>query len=365
MSGCGSSASASAGGASGQSAGNASAQASCASAAAALVSKQTAPVQQEVSSTPVNTSAVRGKTLWIIPQDQSNPSLQQESAGFSEAADALGAKAQVFDGKSTPSQYVQGIDEAVSQKAAAIVIIAIDPSLVSASLAKAAAAHIPVIDAFGGDPSAPYPTGLVGHSTPSDVDLGKSQADYVLAKTNCNTHTLVSVVQAVPAQTALAKGVTDEFARLCPSTCRADVQSISGANFTTQLAGQTSNYLQRHPETNYVVLGTDSMTTLVTLAEMQIHKTVPIIGENGTALEAEKKGGPQTADVVFPPTHAMGWNYMDTAVRAIAGQKDISVPIAFRTVDSSNWANAGSDLTGLWPNLNGYQDKFKSLWGVS
>jgi ribose transport system substrate-binding protein len=338
-------------------------QASCTSQASALVTKQLAGINQNILSSAINGSAAKGKTFWIIPEDQANPDLEQEDAGFQQAAAALGATARIYDGHSTPSQYVQGIETAVSQKAAAIVILAIDPSLVTSALAQAAAAHIPVVNAWGGSPSGTNSTGIVSDVTPDDISLGEQQANYVLAQTNCQAHAVVFIVQAVPAQTLLGQGVQEEFAKLCPSDCSVDVQSISVANFATQLSGLVSNYLQAHPGTNYIILGTDSMTSLAYLGEKQLSKSVPIIGEDGIALSTERAAGPQDADVVFPPTNVVGWLFMDAALRAMLGQQT-RITVATRTINKSNWGSANESFNALWPNLGDYESAFKTAWGI-
>lgn len=337
--------------------------ASCVQQASALVTKQLAGVNQSILSSAVNGSAAKGKTFWIVLQDQADPDLAQEAAGFQQAAVALGATARVYDGHSTPSDYVQGIETAVSQKAAAIVIIAIDPSLVTSALAQAAAAHIPVVNAWGGSPSAANPTGVVSDVTPDDIALGEQQANYVLDQTKCQAHAVAFIVQAVPAQTLLGQGVQDEFAKLCPSDCSVDIQGISIANFATQLSGLVSNYLQAHPDTNYIILGTDSMTSLVYLGEKQLSKSVPVIGEDGIALATERASGPQDADVVFPPTNMVGWLFMDAALRAMLGQQT-RITVTTRTIDKSNWGSASESFNALWPSLDNYESTFETAWGI-
>lgn len=332
----------------------------CATEAAKLIAQRSGPVQQPLPTEKVSTAKSKGKTFWIIANNQAAPVQQKNIEGFQAAAKALGIKVQTFDGKSSPDRFSQAVSTAVGQKAGGIVLLSINPSVVAAPLASAEAAGIPIIDGYNGDPNAATEKTFLGHVTTDGKKLGVTQADYVLAQTKCKTHSVIVVVEGAPSQKLFADAAVAEYARLC-SSCKLDVLSVPIADFATKLTGLTQSTLQRSPDINFVIAATDSMMSYVGLAVTQLGKSVPILGTNGDTLADARKGGPQKADLVYPPQQFVGWLYMDALLRAADG-KTSNYSVESRSVDKDNWGSDSTSIESFWPSVDGYQDKFKALW---
>jgi ABC-type sugar transport system substrate-binding protein len=114
----------------------------------------------------------------------------QTSQGVQAAGAASGLKVHVFDGAGDPTKFNQGIQQAVSQHAAAIIIEGINPALVTAPLAQAKAAHIPVVEGQNTDPGSSLPDGIAAEVS-NDFTLGGRYLAYrALADTNCKAKIL-------------------------------------------------------------------------------------------------------------------------------------------------------------------------------
>lgn len=337
----------------------------------AIVEKAKQPLQQPIGPA-YNTSAVKGKTLWLIlfsGADAAEPAIE---SGFKAAASAIGAKAVIFDGKGSPDVYNQGIHQAIAQHAGGIMLEAIDPSEVPGALADAAAAHVPVVDSFNGVPDKPLVTGLDGHIGPSEAADGALRADFALAATGCKTNALYVVASGLPTEALQGAGGAAEFKRLCPPTnCKVTVTSDNLAKLATTVPGDVAARLQRDPSTNYIIAGFDAIVPLIEQGEHQVGKTVHIVGGSGDQMEVARQNGIETGEALFAPLTSLGWFWLDTIARAMVGQHPM-VQLQLQLFDKSNWGtapvtavdNTPAALQALYPKMTDYAQQFKKIWGV-
>jgi ribose transport system substrate-binding protein len=310
---------------------------SCAATASAKLAREAEPLNQSLPSDPVPAAKFRGKTVWDIEYNAASPTVAGIAAGFREAASAIGVNARLYDGQGTPSGYNDGVNQAVAQGAAAILLDGVDPPLVSGALKNAASKHIPVVDILGSSPTAPYPTGMVSHLTFDPAALGAAQADFALAKSGCKGGILYSAVQGLQVENDLVTGAKAEVAAMCGS-CGFYSTETDPTALATKLSGQVEAELQQHPDIGYVLVGADSMvqyagTALTTLSNTK----VGVVGVSGTNLPNMIKGQLpyQAADVTYMPLGTAGWFGMYEALQAANGQRN-ELRIAFATVDASN-----------------------------
>jgi ribose transport system substrate-binding protein len=331
---------------------------SCAATATAKLAKEAEPLNEAMPTTPVPAAQFKGKTVWFIEYDAASPTVAGIASGFREAGSAIGVGARLYDAQGTPSGYNDGINQAVAQGAAAIVMDGVDPSLVTGALRTAAGKHIPVVDILGSSPTAPYPTGLVSHLTFDPVALGAAQADYALAKSGCKGGVLYSAVQGLQVEDDLVRGAKAEVAALC-SSCGFYSTETEPTALATKLSGQVEGELQQHPDIGYVLVGADSMVqyagnALTTLSDSR----VSVVGVSGTNLPNMIKGQLpyQAADVTYMPLETTGWFAMYEGLQAAIGQRN-ELRVAFATVDASNL-----HVPVEVPN---YKERILKLFGVA
>ena len=252
------------------------------------------PFQQQYPA-PFNASADKDKTFWVISFSQALPSVVGYADGFVAAAKSVGAKAIVFDGQGNPALFNQGVDNAVGQHAAGILLLGFSGQLVSAAVARAGAAKIPVVDAVGTNANAPLIPGLTGHSTFNFTDEGSMQGEYIASATGCKTNSLMFYVPASPATLIIAQAAQAELKQLCPATCTMTLEPLDGATMTTTAAPMLTNLLQKSPDINFVGASSDSLVPYLLQGEKALHKVVPIIGTTGSTLaaaqQAKRRGG--------------------------------------------------------------------------
>ena len=304
-----------------------------------------------------------GKTVWYIAPDMSIPFIATIASGVKAAAAAAGMKAVIFDGKGQVNTFNQGVTEAVSQKASGIILQGINPALVSGPLAQAKAAGIPVIDSLNGDPTQPLASGVLAHVTVNYTEGGKLMADWVIAASKGTAHVVVFTSSIYTIYQNMVAGFKEEFAKLCPSTCKIDaVENVQPTGVATQLCSITSTAISRYPDAKYFVPFYDAMVTYMIPSIQQVHANVAIISHDGvtTNLDIIRKGGVQQADVSNPPTAAMGWAEVDEIGRLIAGLKPAPEDLPQQLFVK---ANVGSSDAGLFSGYANYESEYKSVWG--
>jgi ribose transport system substrate-binding protein len=345
----------------------ATASTSCATEAADLVKKalNSSSNDSPFPKTPVSIAGVKGKTYWVVLLSAGIPFLKLFADGVNAAAKASGASTRVADGRGTAEGAAQAINTAITAKADGIITVAIDNSVITQPLAAAAAAHIPVIDGFGGDPTAPFPSGVVGHSTPSDAVEGTIQADYALNLTSCNTHAILVASLSNPPGRMGHEGEIAELNRLCPTDCTKTVVDVQPADIATKTVTLVQNALRLNPKTNVLLLTADAYTPYVVQAEKALGLHVPIISGSGEEIAVGQTGsGPMVADVAGPPGEVIGWFFYHAMVRAAAGERSFAVEWPWALLDKTNWGTSSVPLD-VQPRYKNYQQEFKKLWGLS
>ena len=87
-----------------------------------------------------------GKTIFVIPASSQVPFVSTISSHITRIAGLAGVKMTAWDNQGQPSQWVQGMDAAIAQKASAIVLLAgNDPAGLQPQIKAAKAKGIPTI----------------------------------------------------------------------------------------------------------------------------------------------------------------------------------------------------------------------------
>jgi ABC-type sugar transport system substrate-binding protein len=310
-----------------------------------------------------NMAANKGKNVWFIAPSLSTGYALVVSQGVKAAADAAGVKLTVWDSRGLASEMAAGLDRAIADKADAIVIHAISPTLVATQLKEAADAKIPVLSILNGLSPKSLPTGITATLDPDAAKLGALQADYALSQGNCKVNAGWFYAPSFPIQVDMTNGLQAEFKRLCPA-CGVKLQTFDLPTMATNLPQQTANFIQSNPDVNYLVAAFDTAATFMIQGVRTVGKKVWLVGANGNApnLDILRQGGPQIADVAYPPGELLGWDVIDQVGRMLQGQasaKQRSIPV--QAIDFTN-VGKGDDVASVFPKLVGFENAYKKMW---
>lgn len=333
----------------------------CMTEATQVVDSAKKPIKFSVASAPLDFSKAKGKDVWFISPTQAIPFVEQISNGFVAGAKAAGLTPHVFDGKGDVNNFNSGISQAVSQKAAGIVLQGIDPSVVKGTLANAKKAGIAVIDSFSSSPNAPLAPGVGAHVTADFTADGKVMADYILQATKCKADVVALGSTIFTVHKDINNAIQTEFKRICAS-CKFSFNNIDTTQIATTAAPTTQTALNRDPNVNFLVADNDGMAPYMVQAVQQAGKKIPLIGHDGvdSSLKFIREGKVQVADFAFPPTPSIGWAEVDQLGRVMTGQGQIKEDtIPSQLFDKTNLPAKTADQ---FPQYNGFESKYKAAW---
>jgi ribose transport system substrate-binding protein len=308
-----------------------------------------------------------GKTIFVIPASSQIPFVSTIAAHIKRIAGLAGVKVTTWQNQGQPSQWVQGMNAAVAQKASAIVLLAgNDPAGLQPQIKAAKAKGIPTIVAHLYDehqPSAPNVGGLV--NIPYNT-AGRLIADQAIVATNGKANAVVVTINQVKSTVPMVAGVKAEFAKYCQG-CKLTFTDVTIADVATKIQPNVQAALTADPNVNYVICLYDSAEAPFSEAAIRaagrIGK-VKISTFNGTPeILKEVKSGQIVAADVGENLEWIGYAIVDQSMRIMGGLPPVKsehVPVRF--FDGTNIAEAGSTFTSGWGNsyIGGYQ----KLWGL-
>jgi ribose transport system substrate-binding protein len=304
--------------------------------------------------------ALADKNIWYITL-LTNQYTTDLYSGFEAAADAAGINPVFFDGQSNISRVVQGIEQAVAQDADGIVMVAIDPSSVTAALEQTTAAGIPVLNFMTDDVTGPVHEGTFGNLTADMISDGENQAWWALADSGCDADVVLMESSVLKNFSAVVDGAESVITENC-ADCTIERLDIDLANVATDVPAQVQSALQRQPGTGYILSAWDSSVPFIAPVLATTGSTAKVGAHDGIAasLEMIRDSNGQDMTMAMTPTPHQGWLAVDEVARAILGVEVIPYVIPTRLVDASNVGDAST--TTLWPAYSDYEQAFVDAW---
>ncbi len=291
-----------------------------------------------------------GKRIVAIECSSLGVGCVQGAKAAEEAAQAIGWKADVVNGKGDPTVWNSAIQAAVAAKADGIVLFAISPALVKDAVAKAKAAGVPVVAAYVG----PKADSLVV----SDAQQGgKIMAAYLADASGGKANALVLNDAEFVLTDERNKAMVSELQTICPDCKTKDVE-FTFATMPTKLPGQVAAALQADPTIDYVVVPFDAAVQFVRQGIQQAGSKAKVASFEGDPSTMKTIGdGTQAADLAVPNTWA-GWQSVDDLVRLMQGEPVKNAPLPVRLFTDANKADAAN-----WDGDLDFRAKYRELWG--
>ena len=308
-----------------------------------------------------------GKTLFIIPASSQVPFVATIANHIKRIATPVGVKVTTWQNQGQPSQWVQGMNAAIAQKASAIVLLAgNDPAGLQPQIKAAKAKGIPTIVAHLYDenqPSAPNVGGVV--NIPYKI-AGRLIADQAIIDTQGKANALVVTINQVKSTVPMVAGIRSEFAKYCQG-CKLTFTDVTIADIATKIQPNVQAALTADPGINYVIALYDSAEVPFVAAAIRAAGRVgrvKVSTFNGTPeiLKMVKQGDIVTMDVA-ENLEWIGYAIVDQSMRIMGGLKPVrSERVPLRIFDRSNIGQAGSTFTSGWGTS--YVKGYRKLWGL-
>jgi ribose transport system substrate-binding protein len=319
--------------------------------------------------TAVDVARAKGKTIFTIPISSAIPYIKQTDQLMEKIAKGYGVKWVEFANKGQPSEWVQGMQQAVARKANLIVLQgAPPPQLLGPQLAAAKKAKIPVLLTHIIDPREPVPAGVTVAVPAPFQQAARLEADWAVAKTNGKADVLIITSDEVLPTKGIKSAMLNEFATKCPS-CKTKVVNVPVVDWATKIGTEVKSALTKDPSINYVIPIYDSMAffAVPAITEAGKQKSVKVATYNGTPDVLKFLQANNVVDMeVGENLDWLASANMDAAFRILAGQKvasklDEKTPL--RVFDASNVAQAGKPPKFNVGYGNAYKVGYTKLWG--
>ena len=318
---------------------------------------------------PFNAKAGAGKTIFNIPIASYIPYIVQTDQLMAKLAARYGYKFTEFPNQGQPSQWVDGMNQAIAQKVNLIILQGAPiPQLLVPQLAAAKKAGIPVLFTHNIDPSEAVPAGVDVAVTAPFQQAARLEADWVISRTKGKADVLIITSDEVLPTTGIKKALASEFAKRCGSTCKLKYVNVPINDWATKIGSETKAALTADPGINYIIPIYDSMSfyAVPAVVEAGKDKTVKIATYNGTpdVLKYIVAGQVVTMEV----GESLAWlahANMDAAMRILTGQKvpkKLNEFTPTRIFDRTNVAETGNP-PGFIPGYGAaYIAGYKKIW---
>ncbi len=319
--------------------------------------------------------AQSGYKVALVSSGLQSPTGTAMANGAKAAAKVLGWDFTVYDGKYEPSEYQEGIRQAISQNADAIWLYSIDCPLVKTALEEAKKAGIPVFaeeaaDCSDVDPSQPsyYERTLEfveGDFITWGEGLGAAEATWLLSKLGSEAN----IIEVSNTELVITKAVHDGFQKAmkeqCPE-CKVTTLNIRLADFGPALEEKISTALLRNPEANGMALSYDDLVTSGGAAAVMAsgrNDSIEVVSGSGYAanIELVRQNKGQDAGWTYDGSYE-AWSAADMINRYFAGEESVPSGVGISMFDHDHDLPPEGEA---WSTSIDYEPIFKKVWGVS
>jgi ribose transport system substrate-binding protein len=316
----------------------------------------------------------KGKSVYIIPETD-NDFNNVNVAEMKTIATQAGLKVTVYANQGTSSQWVQGMQSAISEKVSLIILAnAPDPRALQPQLKAAKAAGIPVVVTHFYDDSTPAPptctgcaAGVTALETAPFNTAADLLADWTILQSKGDADVLIPIVGGVIPSPGMESAMKTQFAKYCPS-CKTKFVDIPLADFATSaLANDIQASVSGDPNINWIDDQLDSMVpaTITAINTAGRSGKIKIVGYNGSTF-AIKDIQDKSAFVMDVGESApwIGYATMDQAFRILLGKPTVHESAPVRIFDSTNASSAGTPPSLTTGYGSAFEGGFDKLWGL-
>ncbi len=306
-----------------------------------------------------------GRKIWVLTSALNVPFVAAIVQGVQQAAKKAGLQVLVLDGQGDVAKWNSDLEQAVSEHAPAVISVAASPVVMKSGMAKARAAHIPVIDVLTADQASPLVPGTFAHVSISFYQSGELQADYVIAASHGKANVLIFGDNEFPGEVTRVQGMEHQFKALCPA-CTVTFHDTQVGSLATELPNLTQTLLRRNPSITWVLPTYDAQAVYIVPAikAMGLGSKVHVVSSDAvpTNLSWVAEGNVQIADVGEPDIWT-GWAAVDEISRALLGMPAVTEPIPLRMFVKQNLKGLStSNEYQLWGGK--FQRAYETVWGV-
>ncbi len=329
------------------------------------VAAATAPVNQWDGPT-TGPKAAPGKTLVFVASDMRNGGVLGVSKGVEEAVKLLGWKIRVLDGQGSVQGRTAAFNQAIALKPDGILLGGFDAKEQGSGVQSAGRAGIPVVG-WHAAKDAGAVDGLFYNVTTNAQDVADIAALYAVAKSEGKAGVVIFTDSAYSVAIAKSNAMAEVIKR-CTGCTLLGVEDTPLADTSNRMPQLTTSLLQRHGAKWTYSLGIndlyfDFIGPTLQAAGGEAKEMKNLSGGDGSASAYQRiRSRRYQAGTVPEPLNLHGWQMVDEANRAMAGEKPSGYSTPVHLVTADNIKNDGGPSNQFDPD-NGYRKAYQSIWG--
>lgn len=317
----------------------------------------------------------RGKLIACIGSNFAVPFIKTMCENSATALKEAGFDTLVMDGKGDPSVYNTNVRQAISQKAAGIILMSTPSNAVAPALRVAAENGIKVITAANDPLGYPQPPEVLDNVTVDYYRVGELQSAYAVANTDGKVNAFALGAPAFPADVAQSRGQKEYLERACPD-CKLEQETVLISNFSKTIPPMVQSKIRQDPELNWIMPTFDALSLYVVPSVAQAGAKGRVVSSGHNALPANLEyilNDDVQVMSVGENLNWWGWGAADSIMRLVAGQEPEPENIPVRIIDKGVLEGMGitspdspklDDEDALYGNVD-YRGEYRRLWGLN
>jgi len=309
----------------------------------------------------------KGKSLVYLSGDEQNDISREYGLYMRQAADHLGWKLTVIDGKGSPDAWVAGFNQAIALKPDGIAIFA-DAKSLQGPIHTANGQGITVIGLHAASLPGPQPDLHLFVNIQEDPrEIGKAEADWAIADSH-GTARVIVITHNEYQIAATKSGATRDAVAACGGCKVLDYTNFPASEAAQRMPQLTTSWVQRFGLPIYITsVGDNDLDFAV--PSLRASGVPPaqakLIGADGnrSAYERIRKGNQYQVVTVSEPIELQAYQAVDEFNRAFNKAPPSGFVQPPYLVTPQNVNDAGGDHDVFVPP-NGYKAHYLKIWGV-
>lgn len=309
-----------------------------------------------------------GMHLALINGNAKSSGAGLQAKGVEQAASAVGWTTQQYDGMGTNSGKITAFQNALVTHPDGIVLVAIDQHIVSAPMAQAKAAGIPVVSTMAGNVQGTSNGQVYADLSGADYQTGLAAGSWIVTAAAAAPKTANVLRFEYPINNTVIqrdKGVTAALSS-CTSCQVVDTVQYSSADLQS-LTASVAPAIQTHPNVNFVVIDVGAYATNVVKAIQAMGggfaSQIQLVSFDCVPTQiADIQSGTIQAACDGQASVYSGWAAVDALNRAFHHQSALTEYVPSMLITKSSPPNV-TDATGFNGGFD-FAAAWKSFWGV-
>ncbi len=304
-----------------------------------------------------------GARVAFVGSDLTNGGINTVGEGVAEAAQAIGWTVDQYDGKATAQGRTDAMNQAIASQPAAIILGGFDPTEQATSIKQANDANIPVIGWHAGPASGPG-NGLFTNVTTDPLKVSQLAAAYAVADSDGKAGAAIFTDGQYDIAVLKADAMK-AYIEACSGCSVLSYQDSPIAEAGQRMPGLISNLLQENGDKLTYLLAINgnyfggAQEALRAAGKDPAGTPKSVAAGDGDAAEFQRiRNVDYQAATVAEPLILQGWQLVDEANRAIAGDSDSGFVAAPALITKQNVPSGD-----VYDPSSGYRDVYKKVWG--